>query len=588
MNNKVNSIAFCLPYNNYVIEKISKKFINSQFNTICKSKKFLKKIFIKGKNEYHIINLIKIFAKQKSKEIHNLIKSNKTTGGQQVNALQYHFLEKYNNKSNSIFSKINTIEEKLAIILYLFFGKKLFDKNFFLKYTNISKNNTVLSKMFGGTLSMENKILSLDDRRQIVLVTIISNDETKQYCVKICSNKDYIEEYETEIKIYKEIFKNKQANDISKHFVKYISSNKNVSLNQLNPLSFINYKKGHTINISFSDDSVDNSLYHNINIDLSEYIKNNPNQENNSFSYLITEYNPSFLTIFKSIEVVMEQQFSEIYPHINNICIELIRIMSKLSDTIYFYHGDLHYHNVLCNLGGEIKILDLGFSGILKNSNENINKVDNDLVNNYLNLTNFEKEKQNILDKLSKLSEEDIESKDLLEKQIEKLNKDFKNLLLFFDIHRFLVYCIVRIQDIFLKKDEENGIFVFDIDLIINYVLKDSNYHLSTKTITDIFVNKLKVSVKKAIDLIYNEGYDNNINGSPMLISQEIYEQDDLMYSNTESSNDDALLDAVFDNNFLDDNMLLDNKSDDSEKIKRKIMDNEPDTYDKSKRPKNG
>ena len=55
-----------------------------------------------------------------------------------------------------------------------------------------------------------------------------------------------------------------------------------MTLNQLNPFSF-NNNKGHSINISFSDDSVDDSLYHNINIDLTNYINLNPDQENNSF-----------------------------------------------------------------------------------------------------------------------------------------------------------------------------------------------------------------------------------------------------------------------------------------------------------------
>ena len=101
-----------------------------------------------------------------------------------------------------------SIEEKLTVLMFLFYGKILFDTHFFYKYVHHTKSKQ--NSLKGGSIVKDDFAVHSDERRQIMGFKYF-NEKTKEltdaFVVKASVNKDYATRfYEKEIEVYESLY----------------------------------------------------------------------------------------------------------------------------------------------------------------------------------------------------------------------------------------------------------------------------------------------------------------------------------------------------------------------------------------------
>lgn len=489
----MKNISLCLPYTNYIIGTLRKSFIESEFKKIEKYNKIINNLFI----NFETIDSIKVFTQENITNIRKLIKHTKNYRyGGNISIKNKNILIKKvpRIKINSIFNKINTIEEKLAIILYIFFNKRIFNQNFFMKYTNnYREGGSTTKRSYNGVDNQYNKkqkkgiseidtdktsdisAMENDFRRKLVIVTIIStiDNSYKQFCIKLSVNTFFLSNYEKEIEIYKSFntLQNTDCSNLLDYIVKYIPSN------NIAEITFDTNLKQNILNID-----IDNN---NVKIDIDDHIiKMNNKHVSKNIVYLITEYRPDFLNPISIIKTITDTKFE----FINKVCENTINIMYNFYKKLYFYHGDLKFDNILCNENGDVVIFDFDFSGFLNDNPCKIEEFKNNTVTMNFNFYN-----PNTNCYYFNLTS--------IYPQIDDLP-----FLFFFDIYRFIL----------------SGI---DINVMDNNleVLNNITY------INSYFKKLIQICVKKSLPLL-KTGSD--FNKEPMLLSRNVYEEY-IQYPNT-------------------------------------------------------
>ncbi len=368
---------------------------------------------------------------------------------------------------------------------------------------------------------------------------------------------------------YKKIYNLNKSNKL------YSIFNKSNEIKLIKPISygFINYS-------NLTDEII---IENNVKICINDFIKNKSkitklNSNNKDYySFLITEYNPSYQTYDTVSELIKQGEYS-------TKCLEDIkRITSKILNHLYkeyrFIHCDLHPDNLLINSKNinnlktnDIIIFDFDFSQIggIKNIGLLYNVLIDDIYKplQLLKILNFPIKIPSILYPTSQNSFKDLTEFKLLNdndkfikyidkteiNQIKKVKKNnyYTELLHAFDMYRYIDNSHLDIDIVKELINKYNITDTFNIELLENYLMDDEytkllliNLYLYIKDYPNSILTNLSNISKNTqtnsniitLNNIKNYSYNsNNSNNSNVIILNNINNSKKFKYSKLQSS----------------------------------------------------
>tara|TARA_Y100000994_G_scaffold1593_1_gene1705 strand:- start:8511 stop:10280 length:1770 start_codon:yes stop_codon:yes gene_type:complete len=505
--------------NNIVLTILLKDFQVMPMNTTSLLKKFKiiednAEIILNseypGGNIQELVVLIKGFAKKYTQKLNNLI----TNLPKVEKTIAKKFSEKLDNTIrrplgivNGGGPQIDSFTEKMALLLYIFYGSLIFEDYFFDLYTlqtneqigGMKRNNDkkVLSKeSYDKTIythvdeeyeDHESEIIDLDSRRILVGVVLYKPGKLAQsesFIIKLTASRLYYEAYKTEIQVYKSLYNSTDSTPTNamSNIVKYYNSNDgnktDFTINDYDEYDSDTYE-------SMAEIDVEN--IGKITLDITDYISEIEYERelfqktksqwyipNNIVIYFAIEWDKSYMPLEKTFDII---DIHDREPFMAKIYSNLISTLITLKEDVSFYHGDLKADNLLCDINRNIKLFDFDLSGILAKNKNNFRAI-----RNYRICSHFNRQLQ-IKDGLKSLTGIYPKPEDSL-------------FLFFYDLHRFSVNNVFYSR---IKIENLNDLPLLNKSLII----------------------QLRISVNKAITLM-NEG--KNWNLEPMQISREIFD----------------------------------------------------------------
>ena len=457
-----------------------------------------------GGNIQELVVLIKGFAKKYTQKLNNLI----TNIPKVEKTIEKNVVEKLDNTIrrplgivNGGGPQIDSFTEKMALLLYIFYGSLIFEDYFFDLYTlqttqkvggmkrdsdgkilsDDSEDDLVYSTVHEKYEEHDSNIVDIDSRRIVIGFVLYKPDLTREsFIVKLCAAKAYFDGYKNEIQVYNSLFNSPDSiptNGI-KNIVKYYKSN-----------------DGNTTHFTTNDYDEDGSdmveidieNIGKIKIDITDYISEIEDERETLKKSVSEWYYPNNRVIYFAIEwdktyMPLEQTYSIIdihnqEPFMTQIYFNLITTLITLNTDVSFYHGDLKADNLLCDVNRNIKLFDFDLSGILAKNKNNFRAVRNHRICTMLNKNAL------IKDGITSLIGNYPYPEDSL-------------FLFFYDLHRFSVNNVFYSR---IKIEKLNNLQLIDRNLII----------------------KLLRSVNQAI-ILMNQG--RNWNDEPMQVSREVFD----------------------------------------------------------------
>lgn len=505
--------------NNIVLTILLKDFQVMPMNTTSLLKKFKiiednAEIILNseypGGNIQELVVLIKGFAKKYTQKLNNLI----TNLPKVEKTIAKKISEKLDNTIrrplgivNGGGPQIDSFTEKMALLLYIFYGSLIFEDYFFDLYTlqttqqigGMKRNNDkkVLSKeSYDKTIythvdeeyeDHDSEIIDLDSRRILVGVVLYKPGKLAQsesFIIKLSVSRLYFDAYKTEIQVYKSLYNSTDSTPTNamSNIVKYYNSNDgnktDFTTNDYEEYDSDTYE-------TMAEIDVEN--IGKITLDITDYIseieyerelfqktKSQSYIPNNILIYFAIEWDKSYMPLEKTFDII---DIRDREPFMATIYSNLISTLITLKEDVSFYHGDLKADNLLCDINRNIKLFDFDLSGILAKNKNNFRAI-----RNYRICSHFNRQLQ-IKDGLKSLTGIYPKPEDSL-------------FLFFYDLHRFSVNNVFYSR---IKIENLNDLPLLNQSLII----------------------QLRSSVNKAITLM-NEG--KNWNLEPMQISREIFD----------------------------------------------------------------
>lgn len=510
--------------NNIVLTILLKDFQVMPMNTASLLKKFKiiednAEIILNseypGGNIQELVVLIKGFAKKYTQKLNNLI----TNLPKVEKTIEKNVPEKLDNTIrrplgivNGGGPQIDSFTEKMALLLYIFYGSLIFEDYFFDLYTlqtneqiggmkrnGMKRNNdnkilpkesydkVIYTRVDGEYEAHESEIIDLDSRRILVGVVLYKPGELAQsesFIIKLSASRLYFDAYQTEILVYKSLYNSTDSTPTNamSNIVQYYNSNDgnktDFTINDYDEYDSDTYE-------SMAEIDVEN--IGKITLDITDYISEIESERelfqktksewyipNNIVIYFVIEWDKSYMPLEKTFDVI---DIHDREPFMAKIYSNLISTLITLKEDVSFYHGDLKADNLLCDINRNIKLFDFDLSGILAKNKNNFRAI-----RNYRICSHFNRQLQ-IKDGLKSLTGIYPKPEDSL-------------FLLFYDLHRFSVNNVFYSR---IKIENLNDLPLLNKSLII----------------------QLRISVNKAITLM-NEG--KNWNLEPMQISREIFD----------------------------------------------------------------
>ena len=179
-----------------------------------------------GGNIQELVVLIKGFAKKYTQKLNNLI----TNIPKVEKTIEKNVVEKLDNTIrrplgivNGGGPQIDSFTEKMALLLYIFYGSLIFEDYFFDLYTlqttqqvggmkrdsdgkilsDDSEDDLVYSTIDEKYEEHDSNIVDIDSRRIVIGFVLYKPDLTREsFIVKLCAAKAYFEGYKNEIQVY--------------------------------------------------------------------------------------------------------------------------------------------------------------------------------------------------------------------------------------------------------------------------------------------------------------------------------------------------------------------------------------------------
>lgn len=407
------NIALTIILRDYQVIPISTKSILKNFKIIEDNSELIINSEYPGGNIQELIILIKGFTKKNTYKLKNLISDisdiplTKDTSNIPVTK---DISDNINSRIRRPLGLVNgggidSILDKLSLLLYIFYGSLIFEDNFF--ELNTLQNNTVEQK--GGTKHTHAKsspiipsnddavyseitdnkaniedheswIMSNDSRREVIGVRLYQKNGTSMsFAIKLSVNKYFYTPYRREIMIYQSLYNSPNKKWDVQNVVKYYNPTPTVSPSS-NESDFNVHDNITNLTITEIDGNDEDTITIDIEnigkilLDISDYIDITEEQRPIGSSeeewyiagrkciYFVTEWDKNYNTLQNYHNVIPPNErgsfMLKIYENLTNT-------LKDLSDIVSFYHGDLKADNVLCNLNGDIRMFDFDFSGIL-------------------------------------------------------------------------------------------------------------------------------------------------------------------------------------------------------------------------------
>tara|TARA_B100001113_G_scaffold170301_1_gene139335 strand:- start:1368 stop:3101 length:1734 start_codon:yes stop_codon:yes gene_type:complete len=499
-----NNIVLTILLKNLQVMPMSTTSLLKKFKIIEDNAEIVLNSEYPGGNIQELFLLIKGFAKKYAQKLNNLI----TNIPKPEKTIRKNVPEKLDNTIRRPLGIVNgggpqfdSFTEKMALLLYIFYGSLIFEDYFFDLYTlqttqqiggmkrnsdgtilsDDSEDDLVYSTVHEKYEEHDSNIVDIDSRRIVVGFVLYKPDLTREsFIVKLCAAKPYFDGYKNEIQLYNSLYNSPDSiptNGI-KNIVQYYKSNDD------NHTHF-------TTNDYDEDGSdmveIDIENIGKIELDITDYISE-IEDEREMFKKSTSEwYYPNNRVIYFAIEwdktyMPLEQTYSVIDIHnkeqfMKQIYFNLISTLITLNKDVSFYHGDLKADNLLCDVNRNIKLFDFDLSGILPNNKNNFRAIRNHRICTMLN------KHPPIKDGIISLRGNYPDPKDSL-------------FLFFYDLHRFSVNNVFYSR---IKIEKLNNLQLIDKNLII----------------------KLLRSVNQAI-ILMNQG--KNWNNEPMQVSREVFD----------------------------------------------------------------
>tara|TARA_B100000427_G_scaffold329809_1_gene347997 strand:+ start:3151 stop:5316 length:2166 start_codon:yes stop_codon:yes gene_type:complete len=407
------NIALTIILRDYQVIPISTKSILKNFKIIEDNSELIISSEYPGGNIQELIILIKGFTKKNTYKLKNLISDisdiplTKDTSNIPVTK---DISDNINSRIRRPLGLVNgggidSILDKLSLLLYIFYGSLIFEDNFFelntiqndtveqkggTKHTNASasflepsKEDAVYSEITDNKANIEDHeswIMSNDSRREVIGVRLYQKGGTSMsFAIKLSVNKHLYTPYRREIMIYQSLYNSPNKKWDVENVVKYYNPTPTVSPSS-NQSDFNVHDNITSLNITKIDENEEDTITIDIEnigkilLDISDYIDIGEEQRPIGSSeeewyiagrkciYFVTEWDKNYNTLENYYNVIPPNERNsfmlKIYENVTNT-------LKDLSDIVSFYHGDLKADNVLCNLNGDIRMFDFDFSGIL-------------------------------------------------------------------------------------------------------------------------------------------------------------------------------------------------------------------------------
>ena len=399
-----NNIVLTILLKNLQVMPMSTTSLLKKFKIIEDNAEIVLNSEYPGGNIQELVVLIKGFAKKYTQKLNNLI----TNIPKVEKTIEKNVVEKLDNTIrrplgivNGGGPQIDSFTEKMALLLYIFYGSLIFEDYFFDLYTlqttqqvggmkrdsdgkilsDDSEDDLVYSTIDEKYEEHDSNIVDIDSRRIVIGFVLYKPDLTREsFIVKLCAAKAYFEGYKNEIQVYNSLFNSPDSiptNGIE-NIVKYYKSN-----------------DGNTTHFTTNDYDEDGSdmveidieNIGKIKIDITDYISEIEDERETLKKKVSEWYYPNNRVIYFAIEwdktyMPLEQTYSIIdihnqEPFMTQIYFNLITTLITLNTDVSFYHGDLKADNLLCDVNRNIKLFDFDLSGILAKNKNNFRAVRN-------------------------------------------------------------------------------------------------------------------------------------------------------------------------------------------------------------------
>jgi hypothetical protein len=408
------NIALTIILRDYQVIPISTKSLLKKFRIIEDNSELIISSEYPGGNIQELIILIKGFTKKNTYKLKNLI-SDISDIPLTKDTSNIHVTKDISDNINSRIRRplglvngggIDSILDKLSLLLYIFYGSLIFEDNFFelntlqndtpeqkggTKHTHAaaafilpSNDNAIYSEITDNKANIEDHeswIMSNDSRREIIALRLYpKNGTSMSFAIKLSVDKHFYTPYRREIMIYQSLYNSPNKKWDVENVVKYYNPTPTVSpsSNQSDFNVHDNITDLRTTEINDHDEdtiTIDIENIGSILLDISDYIEITEEQrisvqsseeewyiDGNKAIYFLTEWDKNYNTLQNYYNVTLPNERENFMLKIyENLTITL----KDLSEIVSFYHGDLKADNVLCNLNGDIRMFDFDWSGIL-------------------------------------------------------------------------------------------------------------------------------------------------------------------------------------------------------------------------------